>query len=221
MAVYTFSFPASAAGLAVTVRNAAGSTVDTGTVGAASGVQGKAVYTADLAAGVYVAEAYDVKTFYSSRATGVFDAAGATAALVDAETLPGQVLGVDFYGGANYFIDSTTLSDVDATNLAVTFNAPSSGNVLVRLTAYTFSDSGLVYFGIRESSSDVVPKRAVLNGTGGAVEHVASVEFVVTGLTPAAAHTYKFACAASVEGQISADTSSDYPAAVMQVIALP
>lgn len=81
MATYVFKFPAAAAGKAVTVRNAAGSTVDTGTVGAASGVQGQATYSVDLAAGTYVAEAADAAIFFSSRATGVVDVEAAVAAL--------------------------------------------------------------------------------------------------------------------------------------------
>lgn len=81
MATYTFSFPAAAAGLAVSVRNAAGDEVDTGTVGAASGVQGKAVYTTDLAAGSYVAEASDAKTYFSSRATGTVDVTAVVSAI--------------------------------------------------------------------------------------------------------------------------------------------
>lgn len=81
MPSYTFTFPAAAAGKAVTVRDAAGSTVDTGTVGAASGVQGSASYSVTLAAGTYVAEAADAKTYFSSRATGVVDLQAAVAAL--------------------------------------------------------------------------------------------------------------------------------------------
>lgn len=73
MATYVFSFPAAAAGKAVTVRDSAGSTVDTGTVGVASGVQGKATYTASLDAGDYVAEAANAGIHFSSRAVGVRD----------------------------------------------------------------------------------------------------------------------------------------------------
>lgn len=74
-ATYRFSFPASAAGFAVTVREvSSGDTVDTGTLGAVSKPQGAVVYTVDLEGGsAYVAEVADAKTFFSSRAKGVFD----------------------------------------------------------------------------------------------------------------------------------------------------
>jgi hypothetical protein len=81
MATYVFKFPAAAAGKAVTVRNAAGATVDTGTVGAASGVQGSATYSVALASGTYVAEAADAAIFFSSRATGVVDIEAAVVGL--------------------------------------------------------------------------------------------------------------------------------------------
>lgn len=81
MATYVFKFPAAAAGKAVTVRNTAGATVDTGTVGAASGVQGSATYSVALAAGTYVAEAADAGIFFSSRATGVVDLEAAVVGL--------------------------------------------------------------------------------------------------------------------------------------------
>lgn len=81
MATYIFKFPAAAAGMDVTVRDAAGDSVDTGTVGAASGVQGSATYSVDLPAGTYVAEAVDTAAYFSSRATGVVDATAFVASL--------------------------------------------------------------------------------------------------------------------------------------------
>ena len=81
MATYIFKFPAAAAGKAVTVRDSAGSTVDTGTVGAASGVQGSATYSVSLAAGTYAAEATDAGIYFSSRANGVVDIEATVAAL--------------------------------------------------------------------------------------------------------------------------------------------
>jgi hypothetical protein len=81
MATYTFTFPAAAAGCAVTVRDSAGSTVDTGTVGAASAVQGSATYSATLDPGTYVGEATNAGIHFSSRAPGVFDVEAAVLAL--------------------------------------------------------------------------------------------------------------------------------------------
>jgi hypothetical protein len=73
MATYTFSFPASAAGLAVTIRDAGGSTVGTDTAGAASDTQGAVVVTANLPVGSYTAEAVDAGIHYTSRAPGILD----------------------------------------------------------------------------------------------------------------------------------------------------
>lgn len=73
MATYTFSFPASAAGLTVTIRDAAGDSVATPTAGAASDVQGAVVVTADLPVGSYTATAVNTGIHYSSSATGVLD----------------------------------------------------------------------------------------------------------------------------------------------------
>lgn len=80
MATYVFTFPAAAAGKAVTVRDAGGSTVDSGTAGSASGVQGSCTYSADLPVGSYVAEAVDASIFFTSRAPGVLDVTGAATA---------------------------------------------------------------------------------------------------------------------------------------------
>lgn len=103
MATYIFKFPAAAAGKAVTVRNSAGDSVDTGTVGAASGVQGQATYSADLPAGTYVAEAADAGTHFSSRATGVVDVTAVVSAIPAA-----------FVADADDTSDATLAASIDA-----------------------------------------------------------------------------------------------------------
>lgn len=94
---------------------------------------------------------------------------------------------------ASKSITGTTLTDVDATNLAVTFVAPSSGTVLVRVNAaMKYPGSGGAFWGLRSGSSTVL--EAYIGGYGtGAMDLRQSVVFPVTGLTPGTSYTYKFA----------------------------
>jgi hypothetical protein len=85
---------------------------------------------------------------------------------------------------------STTFVDVDATNLAVTFTAPSSGQVLVRLTAGRSASgtSPVQYWNVRSGGVDVA-------STGGVIATAtnrsrASHAVVVTGLTVGSSYTY-------------------------------
>lgn len=82
MATYHFSFPPSAAGDAVTVRNAAGEVMATGTAGPADGVQGAVAFSAALPAGDYVATAADPARQCSATSPGVFDCCGEVLRLV-------------------------------------------------------------------------------------------------------------------------------------------
>jgi lysophospholipase L1-like esterase len=83
MPTYTFRFAPAAEGLPVTIRNAAGTTVHTGTAGAPESLNGPILYTAELAAGTYTGEAARVPDGYSSRSVGVYD--------VEAEVLTGRL----------------------------------------------------------------------------------------------------------------------------------
>lgn len=105
----------------------------------------------------------------------------------------GALLGVTSYGGSasNYTTTSSSLADVDATNAKVTFVAPASGNVLVKMTAVCSNSTAVgAFFGIRESTSDVAGKTFAKNGTPAAS---VMVPFLITGLTPGSSHTYKAA----------------------------
>jgi hypothetical protein len=102
----------------------------------------------------------------------------------------------------NHNTSGTSLADVDATNAVVTFTAPASGNVLVRLTgqAGTSTTAGSQYqWGLRESTTNIAGPTTVLRmaGSGTALVAGASAVFVITGLTPAASYTYKWAHASS------------------------
>ena len=126
-----------------------------------------------------------------------------------------------------YSTTSSTLADVDATNMAVTFTAPASGNILVRLTAYCdIAAAAAAPFGrwsLRESTSDIA-------GAGGSVirahsatvgaDNTASVVFKLTGVT-GGSHTYKWSYAvtdnATLFRILVGAGGNDQPPAVMEV----
>jgi hypothetical protein len=86
---------------------------------------------------------------------------------------------------------SSSLVDVDATNLAVTFTAPASGKVIVRLQAYVYMAAAAnMFWNLREGSSDVGVSARVQSATA-AIRVTA--DLVVSGLTPGASKTYKWA----------------------------
>jgi len=131
------------------------------------------------------------------------------------------LLGLKQYApGSNstYSISSATVTDVDATNLAVTFTAPSTGNILVRLSAL-MSPSGAqdVGWAVRDGST-TVKTIYVTDAITGAVRYHAS--FAVTGLTPGNSYTYKFAWYRAVTGTWTMYVGPDRQA-VMEIWAAP
>lgn len=106
----------------------------------------------------------------------------------------GEILATHAYAAGSDTVLHTqgtaTLTDVDATNAAITFTAPSSGNVLVRVSALEArSGSGSTHWGIREGSSTIA-EAFVLDGSATGIRNRA--EFIVSGIA-AGSHTYKFA----------------------------
>lgn len=75
MPVYTFTFPAAAGGLPVSIIDANADEVAADTLGYAQEVQGGIVLSATLATGTYAAVATDPPTYASFRAPGVLDVA--------------------------------------------------------------------------------------------------------------------------------------------------
>lgn len=94
---------------------------------------------------------------------------------------------------SSYTTTSTTPVDVDATNLAITFTAPASGAVQVRLegvfsnTSTSFSG----YWSLRSGSTNVTgsERQIGLDVTAARVH----ADIRVTGLTPGTSYTYKWA----------------------------
>lgn len=127
--------------------------------------------------------------------------------------------------GAQY-LTTGTFADMDATNLAVTFTAPASGSVLVRLTCQALSAGGVVsvFWGLREGNVTVAGPAQVGGNQANQSIHTISRTFLVSGLTPGSVHTYKWAAShdAPVWGmQWGTFLGSPRGAAVMEVIAAP
>jgi hypothetical protein len=126
---------------------------------------------------------------------------------------------------ASYTTTATTATDVDATNLAVTFVAPPSGAVKVNFNALAgiSSTNGQLYWGVNEGATSVIDKQVDgLNSTSVNLSLTASV--VVTGLTPGSVHTYKWSWrvvtgGASPTGRMYAGDVAGQ--AIMDVQALP
>jgi hypothetical protein len=132
----------------------------------------------------------------------------------------GGVLASQSYGTANKAVTSTTLADFDATNLAVTFTVPSSGAVIVRLTALMErTTTTQANWGLRQSTTTVASGAVVIGTAPTAL--VYSAAFKITGLTPGASLTYKWAGSCATSGTITIDcaTGSGYPPALMEVLA--
>ena len=91
----------------------------------------------------------------------------------------------------SYTTTSGTAADIHATNLAVTFTAPASGKVNVRLQALTDVSSGQdQQWGLREGTTNIFAPRATFIGTGN--YRMLSLDIPVTGLTPGNSYTYKW-----------------------------
>lgn len=95
---------------------------------------------------------------------------------------------------------TTTVTTADVTTqMDATFTVPASGKVLVRITCYAEQDSaagGTLYWGIREGGVLVAGMHIVANGQGASGTDrgfVVQRTFYVSGLTPGASKTYRWA----------------------------
>lgn len=142
--------------------------------------------------------------------------------------LPGTIIGYKADTSGDHTTTSTSLADLDATNAAVTFTAPASGNVLVRLAATCSpapsSASAYTSWGVRESTSNIAgavgESIAVRNASTASTNDKfdgVTKEFILTGIS-AGSHTYKWAWATSA-GTATLKANASTPA-VMTVIAL-
>jgi hypothetical protein len=143
---------------------------------------------------------------------------------VHPNTAPGALLAVKSNTAGDCTTTSSSLADADATNMAVTFTAPASGNVLVRLCASMTPSSGgasaaaLASWGIRESTTNIAGPQSVARATtatGSNATRVVALDFYLTGVS-AGSHTYKWAHTVD-SGATTVIFSSGTTAAVMTV----
>lgn len=129
----------------------------------------------------------------------------------------------------NHLISSTTFTDMDATNLAVGFTVPPSGNVLVKLSGLALLETAESYWwGLREGTTDLANPTRILTNTAAPSNDLAwrmTASIYITGLTPGEAKTYKWSHA-SDGGQAQTNsggtgTISDGGPSVMEVWAAP
>lgn len=114
--------------------------------------------------------------------------------------------------------NATSFADVDAANLAVTFTVPDSGEVFVLLSgsAGSAADTTQTQWGLREGAADV-PNTGVAAGVGPYMEGLTRV-IHVSGLTPGATKTYKWAYKTEVSGShVYLGVGPDHGVAVMEV----
>jgi hypothetical protein len=131
----------------------------------------------------------------------------------------GDILGICTYAaGSDTTLGSTastSLVDLDATNAKVTFTAPASGNVLIRVAVSLSANNGSYeyYLGLRESTSDI---GTCLVGSGAAQQR-RHAEFYLTGVS-AGSHTYKLAAkVGNGATTVTAQTGPNYGRALMTV----
>jgi hypothetical protein len=119
----------------------------------------------------------------------------------------GGVLASTSYAGASSSVNSTTFVDFDATNLAVTFTAPSSGAVIVRLDAmHSVSASTSADWGLREGTTTVAQCRIASSNVP--TNCAMSYALKVTGLTPGSSHTYKWAGKTSAAANLTLNNAT-------------
>ncbi len=95
-------------------------------------------------------------------------------------------------GSFSATVTSTSVVDVDASNMLVTFTAPASGNVLVHVEAFlqnpTWTDD--IRLALRESTTVVAgPERMLLANVNNVIGRFTTT-FYITGIS-AGSHTYK------------------------------
>lgn len=117
---------------------------------------------------------------------------------------------------ASYTTTSTSDVDVDSTNLAITFTAPASGAVIVRLSALcAMSAAGNVtHWTVRESTSTVEDATRVTEATEFVRRHVT---FYIDSIS-AGSHTYKWGWYRDAgSGTCNIYTGPAYGQAVMEI----
>lgn len=119
---------------------------------------------------------------------------------------------------------STSFVDMDATNLVVSFTAPASGKVLIRLSCHIYNSTanGTMYWNLRDASGDVAGTLMFVQQSPTAnMQELKSTCVLISGLTPSTVYTYKWG------GKVASGTmnmrmgGAFYGPAVMEVLEAP
>jgi hypothetical protein len=143
-------------------------------------------------------------------------------ALVSNTTAPGStILFHQVPTGATITFTDTSYQDLDATNCAVTFTAPTSGRVIIRCNAAFHGSAAVDAAWALRDGSTVMAEAYTPTITSIQVTHK---DFYVTGLTPGASYTLKWS-AKSASGSLSfyRATTSSYAGGpmTMEVVVAP
>lgn len=142
---------------------------------------------ADTASKLAVGTNNQVLTADSTQATGVkwaTPSAGGTALLASKFHYPATL--------QNVATTSATWADVDATNLIVTFTAPTSGAVIVSLSATAVGAASTeINWGMRDGTTLIANSVGQMSYSGG--QYRMTHRFLVSGLTPSTSYTWKWA----------------------------
>lgn len=242
--MYTSGITAGGVNAQVQAYTSAGATVNTVYVAATNG-QGWTRYSGTLTTGANTAYV-QVILYYAgiagsdlgwrrlkleagSVATTFTDDQGANPATLLGYSPLTQLIGCNVYAPATlatYFASSTSFTAIDTTNMTVSFTAPQSGRVLVRLTAMMWlstTASPLVWGLLLHRTSTVVGATSMI-GTGAASEQGPySVVLPVSGLTPGTSYQYDWAFATKTSGDTAqtvaqgSSAAGSYSPAVMEV----
>jgi hypothetical protein len=133
----------------------------------------------------------------------------------------GQLLGlISFSSSVTYTVPGTTLTVVDATNLAITVTVPLSGNVLVRLRIVAVPDGNQINLGLISGGSVIGPPNGALAcDPAGAASEVCNciADLYITGQTAGAALALEFAASCAAGGGTTLKTGSTFGPAMMEV----
>ncbi len=136
-----------------------------------------------------------------------------------------ELIGLAYYRPATDVViangSSTTMADVDATNLHVPFLAPASGRVLVKMNALANSGANHGLWNVRDSSGDIADTLQYMASYGGAFLNYYTV--VVEGLTPGASYDWKWGIGHSSGGGGGMDLygGPEFGQATMEVWSAP
>ena len=155
---------------------------------------------------------------------------GAVSVLVDNKPIYAQLAEARVQAGTNTTsytrnANATTIADVDAANLIVTFTAPASGIVLIEyaIGQVHASVGGNVYFGVRDNSNVDVANSHVTTGDYGTQWTNVFAAFYqrkrVSGLTPGTSYTWKLTwfCQGATQN-LTAYSGPDYGEIAMRII---